>query len=269
MVSIEVVLTERLALHVERRGEGPAVLYINGTGGDLRQKPNVLDGPLAQSFDVVAYDQRGLGQSEKPAGPYSMADYADDAAVLLDSLNLEQVPVIGVSFGGMVAQHLAIRHPTRVSQLVLCCTSPGGDMPSFPFHELPDDLTSSERTLRLMAVSDTRRDEAWQAAHPDRVNKILEFAEASAIPDHVTPEFRRGYRLQLEARAGHDTLSDLASLAVPTLICAGRYDGIAPPANQERLQSLIRGSQLNWYEGGHLFLIQDKQAWPQIIEFLS
>src|ERR1700761_491705 len=124
-------------MHYERAGSGPPLLFISGTGGDLRAKPNVFDGPLARRFDLLSYDQRGLGQSEKPDRSYSMADYADDAAAILASQGWDAAPVIGVSFGGMVAQELAIRHPGRVSRLVLACTSPGGaGGASFAFHEI-------------------------------------------------------------------------------------------------------------------------------------
>jgi 3-oxoadipate enol-lactonase len=91
-----------LSLYYERAGDGPPLLFISGTGGDLRVKPNVFDGPLAKRFDMLAYDQRGLGQSEKPDLPYSMADYSDDAAALMASQGWDEAAVIGVSFGGMV-----------------------------------------------------------------------------------------------------------------------------------------------------------------------
>lgn len=268
-MDVSLIQTPDITLWVEEQVSGAPVLFVGGTGADLRQKPNVLDGPLAKAFHVIAYDQRGLGRTEKPDGPYSMADYADDAAALLDALGHQQVDVVGVSFGGMVAQHLAIRHPARIRRLVLCCRSPGGDMPSYPFHELPDDLSPVERMLQLMSVSDTRRDEAWQSENPDFVEKMKEQAEAGAIEDHGTPEFRRGARMQLEARALHDTAEQLPGLSMPVLICAGRFDGIAPAANQEKLHELIPGSLLNWYEGGHLFIIQDKSAWKDIVDFLS
>jgi 3-oxoadipate enol-lactonase len=110
-----------------RAGTGEPLLAISGSRGDLRRKPNLLDSPLAIAFDVLAYDQRGLGRSSKPDLPYSMMDYADDAAAVMDAVGWVRAIVVGVSFGGMVALELVLRHPDRVAMLVLCCTSPGGD----------------------------------------------------------------------------------------------------------------------------------------------
>src|SRR6056297_3551236 len=75
---------EHHAERPERSGVGPRLLFLNGTGGDLRQRPSLLEGPLARELEILAHDQRGLGQSGKPDVPYTMADYADDAAALLD-----------------------------------------------------------------------------------------------------------------------------------------------------------------------------------------
>ena len=113
-----------IELYYERAGSGPRLLFISGTGGDLRHRPGVFEGPLPRHFDVLAYDQRGMGQAAKPDVPYSMADYADDAAGLMQAVGWDEALVIGVSFGGMVAQNLVTRHPQRVNKLVLCCTSP-------------------------------------------------------------------------------------------------------------------------------------------------
>ena len=120
------VAANGLQFYVERAGEGPTLFYISGTGGDLRNKPNQLDSPLAKHFNLMCFDQRGLGQSAKPAVEYTMADYADDAAALLDQVTDAPVRVIGVSYGGMVAQELALRYPEKIRSLLLVCTSAGG-----------------------------------------------------------------------------------------------------------------------------------------------
>jgi 3-oxoadipate enol-lactonase len=256
-----------LRLHYEVAGEGPPVLFISGTGGDLRTKPGPFDSPLARRCTLAAYDQRGLGQSDKPDGPYTMADYADDAARLLDVLGWERAGVIGASFGGMVAQEVAIRHPSRVARLVLCCTSPGGAAASYPLHEL-EDLPDEERSARLLALAATRCDEAWQAEHPDEVAAVLAYRRQSEELSRADPAAAAGARRQLEARAGHDCGDRLDGIACPTLVCAGRYDGIAPLANSEALAARIPGAELEVYEGGHMFFIQDRSAWPRITDFL-
>ena len=119
------ISTKELDIYYERsepRANGP-ILFIGGTGGDLRNKPNQLDCPLAEHFEIISYDQRGLGQTSKPPGPYTMQQYADDAANFLNELEIDSILVMGVSFGGMVAQELIKRHKSRVTKLILACTS--------------------------------------------------------------------------------------------------------------------------------------------------
>jgi 3-oxoadipate enol-lactonase len=257
-----------IRLYYEVAGSGPPVLFISGTGGDLRTKPGPFDSPLAKRCTLAAYDQRGLGQSDKPEGPYTMADYADDAAGLLDVLGWDSAGVIGASFGGMVAQELAIRHPQRVRRLVLACTSPGGALgASYPLHEL-EGLSDEERHPRLLELADTRCDEAWQAEHQDEVAAVLAYRRQSEELSRSHPEARAGALLQLQARAGHDTCDRLETVSCPTLVCGGRYDGIAPPANSEALAAHIPGAELELFEGGHMFFIQDRSAWPRMTEFL-
>ena len=252
-----------LSVWHERRGDGRRVLFISGSGGDLRTKPNVFDGPLGRGgFDVLAYDQRGLGQSSVPEPPYEMEQYGDDAAGLLDWIGWESCAVMGVSFGGMVAQELAIRHPDRVERLVLCCTSSGGaGNPSFPLHTLVD-LDEEERIRTQLSISDVRYDRAWQAANPDDAERIL-------APMRTGQIAADGYRHQLDARSRHDTFDRLAQITAPTLVAAGRHDGIAPLANSEAIAAQVPDAELRVYEGGHLFLLQDKQAWKDVVEFLQ
>ena len=196
-----------------------------------------------------------------------MAQYADDAAALLDHVGWDEALVAGASFGGMVAQELVLRHPGRVKRLVLACTSPGGDGgASYPFHSI-EHLKGEDRARFLMPVSDTRRDAAWQAANPQDYERFVQLAAAD--PYAGEPGRAEGAHWQLEARARHDTWDRLPQIACPVLIAAGRYDGIALPVTQERMAARIPGTELQWFEGGHLFMIQDRAAYPAIVAFLN
>jgi len=256
-----------LDIYYERRGEGPPLLFISGSGSDLRNTPNVFDGPFPKFFDTLAYDQRGLGRSAKPDRAYTMADYADDAAALFTAIGWQKALVVGVSFGGMVAQEFAIRHPKLVTRLVLCCTSPGGaGGASYPLHTI-EHMSRADRARHMIPISDTRHDAAWAKANPEAYDKL--FAVAAAEPFADEPGYALGMHRQLEARAHHDTWDRLGRITCPTMIAAGKYDGIALPATQEKMASRISGAQLRFYEGGHLFLLQDRKAFPEIIAFLS
>ena len=256
-----------IEIHYERQGDGPPLLFISGTGGDLRARPNIFDGPFPKAFEVLAYDQRGLGQTAKPDGPYSMAGYGDDAARLMDQIGWASALVVGVSFGGMVAQELVLRHPGKVQRLVLACTSPGGaGGASFPFHEV-QDMDRLERSRRLIPISDTRRDEAWARAHPEFYAQLLELGAADPSADE--PGRAMGALRQLEARALHDAWDRLPRIACPVMIAAGRYDGIALPKAQEAMAGRIPGAQLRFFEGGHLFMLQDRDAIPAMAAFLN
>ena len=101
---------------------------------------------------------------------------------------------------------------------------PGGSLLSYPFHKLPEGLGTLERLMKLMVLSDRRRDQAWQAANPDRVQKLISYTLARAVPEHSTDDYKMGARRQLEARAGHNVINRLQEINLKTLICAGQYD---------------------------------------------
>lgn len=263
------VTVRDIRIYYEIRGSGPRLLYIGGTGGDLRHLPTIFDSPLANHFEILAYDQRGLGQTDRPDIPYTMADYAMDAEGLLTAMGWDRCSVMGVSFGGMVAQEFAIRSPARVERLVLACTSSGGaGGASFPLHEL-GDLPPRERALGTVLLSDTRRDAAWQAAHPQKLEGLVDQVEATLMVGADEPGRKAGARRQIEARAGHDTHDRLPTLRMPVFICGGRYDGIALAANLETIHRQLPQSSLELFEGGHLFLLQDPKAFESIIAFLQ
>jgi 3-oxoadipate enol-lactonase len=250
----------------ERGGEGPPLLFLNGSGATLAST-GLLLGPFRDRFDLLAHDQRGLGATSVPPGPYTMADYAADAAALLDHVGWERCRVVGISFGGMVAQELAVTHPDRIERLALLCTSPGGvGGASYPLHELAD-LPPDERAAVGATLLDTRFTPEWLAEHDG--DRALAEMMASRTAGPKDAEVLRGEREQLEARRHHDVCDRLHRISCPTLVAAGRFDGIAPPANAEAIAARVRLADLRLYEGGHAFFAQDGRALPEVLEFLA
>jgi pimeloyl-ACP methyl ester carboxylesterase len=253
-------------VYYERAGTGPPLLFFNGSGGTLETAAPTID-RLRRTFDVLAHDQRGLGRTAVPPPPYTMADYAADAHALLDHVGWPRCAVAGVSFGGMVAQEFAVTWPERVTRLALVCTSSGGvGQPSYPLHELAK-LPGKEQAALSTRLVDTRFTPEWLASHP-RDQAILDM-RAARRPAEPGSERRRGELAQLDARADHDVWDRLPSITCPTLVAGGRYDGIAPPANSEAIASRIPDAKIRLYEGGHLFVMQDPTAFPEIVAFLS
>jgi 3-oxoadipate enol-lactonase len=249
--SLPVVTVERVPgaeLYVERAGQGPPLLSISGSGSALADGMGPAALPLAKAFDVVGWDHRGLGASTSDGRPLTMADFAADAFAVADSLGWQAFCVFGVSFGGMVAQELAVTAPERVTRLVLACTSPGGaGGSSYPLHERPDPTV-------MAGIVDTR---------PEVAASLLALFGVRSEPKEP------GYTRQLEARRAHDVWDRLPLVTAPTLVQAGRFDGIAPPANSAAIARRIAGAQLREYDGGPAFLYQDPSAWDDALTFLQ
>jgi 3-oxoadipate enol-lactonase len=261
--------TTTLRIYYERHGSGCPVLLIGGVGGDLRGNPGTLEKTLANRFDLLTFDQRGTGQTDKPDAPCTMTDYARDAAALLDAVGWTGCHVVGVSFGGMVAQELALQFPRYVRSLVLACTASGGaGGSSYPLHEL-SDLSPAERARKMLAIADVRRNEAWQATHPEETEQLLKQAAAAASPFLKEPGGIQGLTRQIEARSHHDTYDRLTQIQVPVLVCGGRYDGQATPDVVENLHRHIPGAKIGFFAGGHRFLNEDPEASKAVAQFLE
>lgn len=264
------VSVRNLQIYYEIRGKGQRLLSISGTGSDLRRSPTIFDSILADHFEILAYDQRGLGQTSKPDIPYTITDYAADADALLNAVGWENSHVIGISFGGMVAQELALQYPHRVERLVLACTSSGGaGGSSYPLHELLS-LSMEEQARQQIIVNDIRwQDQAWQTKRSSQLEALIQYKLASFPESADEPSHQIGNRRQLEARAAHNTYHRLCKLNLPVYICGGRYDGISPPANLQAMYKQIPNAYLEFFEGGHGFFYQDPQAFKRVMEFLQ
>lgn len=250
----------RLRLAVN--GEGPPLLFLfgSGMGATIENAQPILD-RFSSVFTVACPDQRGLGMSDVPPGPWTMADYASDAFGVADYLGWDRFNVIGLSFGGMVALEMAATHPERLERLVLWGATPGGTAPSYPLHEL-EKLPDHERFRVFPGIIDTRlRDRPPDGDPPgSRID-----TQARTEPDERR---KRGLTLQLEARRGYDVLGRLGWLDCPTFIGAGTFDGLAPLANVKALLSEIPHGELHVYQAGHLFFTES-EALDDTLQFLS
>jgi 3-oxoadipate enol-lactonase len=253
-------------IHYERIGAGPPLLFLNGTGATVANTAPFVT-PFAEKCEVVAFDQRGLGRSTVPDEPYVMADLAADALALADLLEWEQFRLVGLSFGGMVAQELAVTTPDRIDRLALLCTSPGGaGGASFPLQTLAD-LDAAELARVSAQILDTRFTPDWLENHAD--DRALAALLGQRFTIEQTEDVRRGEELQLLARSRHDVFDRLPKITCPTLVASGRYDGIAPAANGAAIATQIPNATLQLFEGGHLFFVQDPSAMPEILDFLT
>jgi pimeloyl-ACP methyl ester carboxylesterase len=247
----------------EHAGSGPRVLFCNGSGLTLEDVRPLL-GFLTARFDLLAWDYRGFGHSAPATRPYTIAEMATDAFGLTEIAGWSECRVLGISFGGMVAQEFAVTNPERVERLALACTSPGGQGgSSYPLEKLLE-LPPEEQTAAMLRVADSRWDERWLDDHP--ADRALSERVTSS---QMNPPCAAAHTAQLRARAGHDVWDRLGAITCPTLVAYGNYDGIAPRQNSTAIASRIQTAELHGYEGGHGFLFQDPAAMPALAEFLQ
>jgi 3-oxoadipate enol-lactonase len=260
-----------LTLWYDIRGHGPRVVFIPGTASDLRQQLTIFASPLIEHFEVLSFDPRGIGQSNSPDAAPTMVDYARDVHSLLQTLGWTTCACIGESFGGMVAQEFALNYPDRIDKLVLVVTSSGGKGgSSFPFHDYDiSHMTVEERAEFWVHCCDSRVSQPqWQAAHPQLYQQQYDtylqvFQLGATNPDRTVFSER-----QIYARKLHNTYERLPQLTMPTYICGGRYDKVAPLANQVALWQQIPEARLAIFNGSHMVLWQDALAFQSIIGFL-
>jgi poly(3-hydroxyoctanoate) depolymerase len=257
---VSFVRTDGLRVRVAINGDGPPLLLIMGLLGNLD-----LWQPMhreLRGFQTIAFDAPGVGWSDVPILPMSMAGLAQWTDHLLATLGFHRVDVLGLSFGGAVAQQLAICAPARVRRLVLAATSCGlGAVPGSPLalrHLLDPRVLSSRRLLQRASPAlfggRSRRD-------PSRLTQL----------PWSRPPSLRGYVWQLAAFNSWSSLPWLHRIRQETLVLAGDDDPLVPLLNARLLAASIRGARLHVVRGGgHLFLLDgaDEVA-PTITAFLG
>lgn len=233
----------------ERHGSGEPLLLIHGLGYARWGWEPVLPG-LSERFDVVSFDNRGIGESDAPPGPYTVAEMAADAVQVLGEAGIERAHVVGTSLGGMVAQELALAYPDRLDRLVLACTTPGGPN-AHPMPQVTVTLMTEAATLEpavaLRRFVENALAPATVAAHPELVDRIM--AHRLATAQHPA-----AWAAQAAAGATFDAYDRLGALTAPTLVQHGDADVVVDPRNADLLVELLPDARLERIAGtGHLF----------------
>lgn len=245
----------------EERGSGRPLLLIQGLGYARWSWEPIVPG-LADRYRVVFFDNRGIGESDKPAGPYTAREMADDALQVLDEAGIGRAHVLGASLGGMIAQELAAAAPVRVDKLVLCCTIPGGDA-TVPMPAV---------TVRLFA-------EAGALPPEVALRRFVESALAPGAPPELVEEL---YQRRLasppdpvgwpaQAAAGMGFAGVEGQITAPTLLLTGTEDNVVDPRNTDVLAERLPGARVERLPGtGHLFFWEQPDDVVRIVtEFLG
>ena len=250
-------------IYWDERGQGDPVLLIMGLGypSDMwhRTRP-VLD----QHYRTIVLDNRGVGRSEMPPGPYPIEMMASDAVAVLDAAGVGKAHVFGISMGGMIAQELTLRKPDRVRSLILGCTACGGPLAV---------RSEPEATQMLMSRGYMTAEQAAEAALPfiyDASTPRARIDEDLAIrrPWFPRPE---AYTAQLTGILAWEAYSRLAQITTPTLVIHGENDRLVPPGNGKLIAQSIPGAKLVLLpHAGHIFPTDQSDAsHSAILEFLA
>lgn len=250
------VRSNNIDIYYEITGSGQPLLLIAGLGYGLWMWHKMIPG-LAREFQVIAFDNRGAGQTDKPDGPYSVQMLAADTAGLLEALGIRPAAVMGHSMGGFVAQELTLTRPDLVSKLILASTNFGG----------PNHIPVTQEALAVMMdrsgdpVDVVRRGIAVAAApgfaesHPDVVQELIAYRFTNPVPPaQYQAQMAVGLGL-MSAQACFEPR--LKNITVPTLILFGEHDKVVPPANADLLAREIPNSTIHILpDAGHIFPIE-------------
>jgi pimeloyl-ACP methyl ester carboxylesterase len=210
--------------------------------------------PVLAGFRVIAFDNRGVGRSERVPGPYTVAEMADDAVSVLDAAGVDAAHVYGISLGGMIAQEVALRHPDRVRALVLGATTAGG----------PDLVPARDEVnafVRLRAQM-TAEHAVW-ASVPINYARRTRLEGGDRIAEDIAQRLRfpveaEYYSAQLAAAHSHDAA--VSEIRAPTLVVHGDEDVLIPPENGRRLAELIPDAELSTWSAAHLYFTDEPEV---------
>ncbi len=252
-------------LHYRVEGEGErTVLLVNGLADDLESWGYQVPALLEAGYRVVSFDNRGIGRSSRPPGPYSVADLAADAKALVVHLGLTDIDLMGVSMGGMVAQAYALEHPQDLRSLTLACTfaAPG------PFCSRMFSMWAD--TARAQGVPAVMRDVTlWAFTLPFFQERAAELAEFEAAMGELDMDVD-AYLAQLAVIQQHDSTARLGGIATPTLVLAGEQDILIPTALSKDLHALVPGAEWRTTAGGHACIWEFPAEFNRaFIEFLD
>jgi pimeloyl-ACP methyl ester carboxylesterase len=267
-VKMPAVKVGDINIYYEVHGKGEALVLIMGytasTAWWFQEVPI-----FSRQYRVVAFDNRGSGQSDKPDMPYTMEMMVGDLAGLLEAIGINAAHIFGVSMGGMIAQHFALRYPERVSSLILGCTLCGGPHTIMPDAEAMTVLADFEHMRKLTPEERVREmmpflvSQEFIDKNPGLVQEAM-----TKMMEHLAP--LHGAMRQAQAITGHDTYERLPEIKVPTLVIAGDADRLIPVENSRILASRIPRSQLVILKNmGHGFVTEAAdEANRAVLDFL-
>jgi pimeloyl-ACP methyl ester carboxylesterase len=213
-------------------------------------------------YRVITFDNRGVGKSDKPEGPYTTRMMADDTVKLLDYLNIQKAHILGASMGGMIAQELAIDYPDRTSKLVLACTYACKD-------EISGDTPEQAELLHLPSEKMAAAMARLAANKP--FNQFVFGLAAMIQTRFIGVSAKTGLKGQGAACNSHNTLSRLPLIKAQTLVIVGTNDRIIKPVSSEVIASQIQGAKLVKIDGGsHMFSFEMKNIFNrEVLNFLQ
>lgn len=251
------------------------LFMLLGSTADLRKTADQqYINQSVSMFQIVTYDHRNAGRTTIKDEPCTMDDYADDAAALIEGIIPEKLPVyvIGISFGGMVAQHLAIRHPHLVKKLVLCCCATGGEGGmSFPIHQWYEPgISIEDRIESRLYQANTDRTPEWKEKSKSEFTMTMAILSRDEKVGAEDPLRKEGIKRQLDARKLHDTWDKIGQLKMDVLCLGSPKDNITQTHLMENLANRIgdnceRKLDFDW---GHPFIAADVTAMPFVNDWL-